>query len=298
MRILLTGANGFLGKSIVEELMHQNQLFYLSRSSNHYKVSLEKDVPHFHTSFDIVIHAAGKAHNVPISPKEVRKFYEVNVLGTLNLLKGLEAAGLPKKFVYISSVSVYGQESGINIDEDTFLGADDPYGLSKVEAENLILDWCNSNAIVCTILRLPLLVGKNPPGNLGAMIKAIQRGYYFNILHGHARKSMVLAEDIAKIILKAAEVGGIYNLTDGYHPSFNELSHLIAQQLGKTFIPNMPSWLAKTLAKLGDIIGPRFPLNSKKYKKITSDLTFKDLKAREAFGWNPTPVMEGFKLFA
>ena len=128
------------------------------------------------------------------------------------------------------------------------------------------------------------------------MIKGIKKGYYFNINEGHARKSMVLADDVAKFILKAAEVGGIYNLTDGYHPSFYEISHLIANQLGKSYIPNMPNFIAKFLAKIGDLIGPKFPINTDKYLKITSDLTFDDSKAREAFGWDPTPVLKGFKI--
>ena len=59
---------------------------------------------------------------------------------------------------------------------------------------------------------------------------------------------------------------------------------------------NMPLWLVKTIAKFGDLLGSKAPLNTNKLKKITSDLTFDDSKAREAFGWNPTSVLEGFKI--
>jgi hypothetical protein len=58
----------------------------------------------------------------------------------------------------------------------------------------------------------------------------------------------------------------------------------------------MPSLLANVLAKLGNILGDTFPINSNKLFKITSTLTFDDSKARKAFGWKPTPVLEGFKL--
>ncbi|MGG8473430.1 NAD-dependent epimerase/dehydratase family protein, partial [Rahnella sp. PAMC25617] len=102
---------------------------------------------------------------IPRTAIEKKQFYDVNVLGTLNLLKGLEKAGVPEQFVFISSVSVYGQQSGIFINEDHPLEAKDPYGLSKIEAEDLVLKWCEQHRVVCTILRLPLLVGKNPPGN-------------------------------------------------------------------------------------------------------------------------------------
>jgi nucleoside-diphosphate-sugar epimerase len=191
---------------------------------------------------------------------------------------------------------VYGKYFGIAIDENTPLLAKDPYGLSKIHAEQLILDWCKKHNVICTILRLPLLVGQNPPGNLGAMIKGIQKGYYFNIAGGNAKKSMVLATDVAKSILKVAEIGGIYNLTDGYHPSFKDLSNHISIQLGKKKPKNIPYWLAMIVSKFGDFLGYKVPLNTNNLKKITSDLTFDDRKAKESFGWNPTPVLKGFKI--
>ena len=143
---------------------------------------------------------------------------------------------------------------------------------------------------------MPLVVGLNPPGNLGAMIKGIRKGYYFNIAGGSAKKSMVLASDVAKYLLKASEIGGTFNLTDGYHPSFFELSENISHQLGKNRPKNLPLWLAKVSALIGDLFGAKAPLNSDKLCKITSDFTFDDTKAREAFGWDPTPALEGFKI--
>jgi nucleoside-diphosphate-sugar epimerase len=208
----------------------------------------------------------------------------------------LEKEALPKKFVFISTVGVYGQTSANLVNEDALLNAIDPYGKSKIEGEKLINNWCKEKNVKCTILRLPLIVGSNPPGNLGSMIKAIKKGYYFNIAEGKAKKSMVLAEDVANSILNAAEIGGIYNLTDGYHPSFLELSHHIAFQLGKKTPWNLPMWLTKWMAIFGDILGNKAPINSKKLQKITSDLTFDDSKARKAFGWNPTPILEGFNI--
>ena len=93
-----------------------------------------------------------------------------------------------------------------------------------------------------------------------------------------ARKSMVLASDVVKFILKAAEVGGTYNLTDGYHPNFNELSNCIALQMGKKFVPNMPLFFAKILAFIGDVVGQKFPINVNKLNKITSRLNLMILK--------------------
>jgi nucleoside-diphosphate-sugar epimerase len=293
MKILLTGANGFLG-SILQQKFKENDLTTLGRSSTDVIADLASTVPVFEKSYDLVIHAAGRAHIYPISFHEINLFHEVNVQGTANLLNGLKSAGLPKYFVFISSVSVYGLETGIDINEETPLAATDPYGKSKIEAEKLVTEWCAHHQVICTILRLPLIAGPNPPGNLGFMLKGLQSGFYFNIGGGKAKKSMVLAEDIANNLIAAAQTGGIYNLTDGEHPTFLDLSRLMANALNKSFVPNIPYFLAWMLAKIGDLVGAQAPFNSIKLKKITSSLTFSDAKARVSFGWNPTPVLKGF----
>ena len=124
------------------------------------------------------------------------------------------------------------------------------------------------------------------------MINGIKKGFYLNVAGGSAKKSMVLASDVAEFVLKASEVGGIYNLTDGYHPTLFELSNNIAKQLGKKPPLSMPFWFAKLIAFFGDSIGEIAPLNSRKLRKMNTSLTFDDSKARVFFGWNPTPVLE------
>lgn len=293
-KFLLTGASGFLGQRI-EYILGTDNFTSLGRSKSDIICDLSSQIPKL-PSLDLVIHAAGKAHSVPKTDEEKQEFFNVNVKGTENLLKGLEEApSLPKAFIFISSVSVYGMESGTDIDEVQPLNASDPYGLSKIQAEKIVQNWCAKNNVICGILRLPLLVGANPPGNLEAMIKGIRKGYYFNIAGGAARKSMVMVEDVATILPKLAEIGGVYNLTDGYHPNFKELSKHIARQLGKKCVSNMPKTIAMGLAKIGDLL-PKFPLNSKKLHKITADLTFNDDKARSVLGWSPCSVLDAFKI--
>jgi nucleoside-diphosphate-sugar epimerase len=295
--ILLTGGNGFLGKNILHKVEKIYDTKTLSKSFGDYIFSLEKAIPNFNEKFKIVIHLAGVAHVSIDSGNSRNIFHEVNVIGTKNLLTGLEMVGVPDQFIFVSSVAVYGKKFGSEINESSELFAKDPYGRSKIDAERLVINWCKFNNVVCTILRLPLVVGSNPPGNLGAMINGIESNRYFNIGDGNARKSMVLAKDVANFILKAGDVGGIFNLTDGYHPSFKELSNKISYQLGKKPPFALPKGFARIIAWIGDFIGSTAPLNSERFLKITTDLTFDDSKAREAFGWNPTPVLEGFKIY-
>ena len=297
MNILLTGSNGFLGKSLHSYFKKTHEVYSLNRSHSDFNFDISTIIPLFDTyKFDLVIHCAGKAHFIPKSNHENNLFNEINVLGTENLLFGLEKIEPPKFFVFISSVSVYGLIEGEFINESFPLIAIDPYGKSKIEAESIVKDWCNKNKVICTILRLPLIVGTNPPGNLGLMINAIKKGFYFNIGGGKAKKSMVLQSDVANYLLKAAEVGGVYNLTDGYHPSFFELSQCIANQVGKKHSFNIPRLIVKLLAIIGDVLGSKFPINTNRLSKINSTLTFDDSYARMKFGWKPNRVLDGFKL--
>jgi len=291
---ILTGASGFLGKSI---LQNSNINFLtLGRTKKSDIINdLVINIPNL-SNINLIVHCAGLAHFTPKNTEDEKLIYKTNVIGLKNLLSAFSIDNLPQKFVLISSVSVYGLIQGESIDEKTPLLAKDAYGKSKIEAEQIVKNWCNEHNIIYTIFRLPLVVGENPPGNLGSMFKGIQQGYYFNIAGGSAKKSMVLASDIAKFILKAAEKGGTYNLTDGLHPSFLELSYKIAEKIGKSTPANLSKLIAKFLAKIGDILGGNFPINTNKLLKMTSTLTFDDSKARVAFGWKPASVLENLKL--
>ena len=294
--ILLTGGNGFLGKKIKNSLNKNNiPVLTLGKSStNDIQCDLAFEIPNL-PAINMVIHAAGKAHTVPKTDNEKRNFYEVNVKGTQNILSALGNLTQLKKFVFISSVAVYGLSEGKEIDEHAPLNAADPYGASKIEAERLITEWCKPRGIDYYILRLPLIVGDNPPGNLGSMIKAIQRGYYFSIGSAKVKKSMVLANDVAKLIPDLNNKSGIYNLTDGYHPTFDELERAISNACNKGTSFKIPLTFAHILAKIGDKIGNKSPINTDRLKKIQSELTFSDKKARLELGWNPEPVLNFYK---
>jgi nucleoside-diphosphate-sugar epimerase len=294
---LLTGANGFLGGYLKSALLNLGEVDTLGRSASTWNVNLASTKPTFDKRYRLVVHNAGKAHVIPRDEFEGQQFFDVNVKGTEHLLQSLELSGVPQAFVFISSVSVYGLEAGLDISESQPLNARDPYGKSKIQAEELVTAWCKKNNVICTILRLPLIVGENAPGNLKTMINSIKKGFYFNIGGGQARKSMVLAQDVADLIVRAAEVGGVYNLTDGHHPNFKELSAAIARQLNKPAPAlNLPVGFARLLGRVGDLLGGRAPVDSLKIKKITANLTFNDDQARKLLDWQPTPVLDGLKI--
>lgn len=297
MRLLFTGASGFLGKTILPVLSQQFQVSSIGLTQDEdYQVDLCATVPDLSENFDFILHAAGKAHSIPKTEREKQVFYNVNYQGTVNLCRGLEKNKLPRAFIFISTVAVYGCETGDNIDESHPLNGNTPYALSKKQAEEFLQEWCDKHGITLGILRPCLLAGPNPPGNLGAMIKGIESGKYLSIGGGKAQKSILMAEDIARLIPLVGEKGGIYNVCDNDHPSFRQLEETISKQLGKKRPTNIPFWTAKTLAFAGDCLGQKAPINSLKLKKITESLTFSNEKAKRELGWQPLNVLQHFKI--
>jgi GlcNAc-P-P-Und epimerase len=294
--ILFTGASGFLGENIYPILSQQYDIDTLGLSVNDtYTINLAKDIPVLNKKYDIVLHAAGKAHDIPTN-KEEDQFFQINLQGTKNLCTALERNFLPKVFIFISTVAVYGIESGTMITEENALQGTTPYALSKIRAEEFLRNWCSKNNILLGILRPSLIAGKNPPGNLGAMIKGIRSGKYLRIGDGKTKKSVLMAEDIGRIVPKVSEIGGIYNICDDHHPSFLELETLITRQLGKKSPISIPYWFAKFLAMVGDLVGDKFPINSLKLSKIVKPLTFSNEKAKKKLDWQPLDVMTHFRI--
>lgn len=295
--LLFTGASGFLGAHVKPLLSVDYYIKKIGLTvADDYKFDLANEVPVLNEKFDIVLHAAGKAHSIPKTEEERKKFFDVNLQGTINLCIALEKMGVPKSFIFISSVAVYGVEFGMNIKEEHSLSGTSPYALSKIQAEEYLKSWCSKNNVILGILRPSLIAGKNPPGNLGAMINGIKTGKYLRIGDGSAQKSVLMAEDIARLIPKLAEVGGIYNICDNHNPSFAELEELIANQLNKKAPRSIPYLIAKRIALIGDIFGNKFPINSSKLDKITQSLTFSNEKAKRELDWEPIDVLQNFKI--
>lgn len=296
MKLLFSGASGFLGNNIISILKEKYDVRSMGLTTqDDYQVNIAKGIDEFDEKFDIVIHAAGKAHSVSNSKKEKDQFFQINFQGTKNFCAALER-NPPKSFIFISTVAVYGVESGININEEHALSGTSAYALSKILAEKYLETWCSENNIILSILRPSLIAGKNPPGNLGAMIKGIKTGNYYRIGSGTAHKSILMAEDIARLIPKLTNVGGIYNVCANHHPSFAELEVLISNQLQRKNPKSIPYWIAKSSALIGDILGNKFPINSSKLDKLTQSLTFSNEKAKRELDWEPLDVLQNFKI--
>lgn len=294
-KLLFTGGTGFLGKNVMPLLSLQYEVTTCGITPDDIiKANLVKEVPVLPEKYDVVLHAAGKAHVVPKTDEEKRAFYDVNYIGTIHLCDALEKVGAPKTLIFISTVAVYGCEYGELIDETHPLNGDTPYAKSKIMAEEFLTKWCLDNNVRLGILRPSLLAGKNAPGNLGAMVNGIKKGFYMNIAGGKVVKSILMAEDIARLVPLLEEKGGIYNVCDTRQPSFGEISASVAKQLGKHKPISIPYWMAWCMAKVGDLLGSKAPINTYKLEKMTKSLTFSNQKARHELNWEPLDVLDNY----
>lgn len=145
-KILLTGASGFIGSYILEELRSAGiEPDTLSRREGATCVcDLERETPVLGIGYDAVIHAAGT--------DEAGRADALNNEGTKRLLAALDTAP-PRHLTYLSSVHVYGSDPGTDVEESCFLRPDTEYSRSKIRAEKTLEKWCAEHGTTLTILR-------------------------------------------------------------------------------------------------------------------------------------------------
>jgi nucleoside-diphosphate-sugar epimerase len=291
MKILLTGHTGFLGSYLKREMLSRGlDVMGLGRGKDsdwHFDLgSGVNDFPRGKGSeeegpIDLVIHAAGLAHRVPKTEAEKQAFFDINLEGTRRLLRGLRDSGnVPKRFVFISTIAVYGEPMDADICVPPYPSEVDlekldltPYGLSKWKAEQLVQDWCRQEGVQGLIWRLPLIVGENAPGNLGAMEKAIRKGYYFRIGNSYERMRFYInIEELGMRVLALLEgkgsESGTFNVISG-KKSYGAFEDEIASKYGKK-VRSISLWMVRLAAKVGDLL-PGFPLNSYRLKKLLGE---------------------------
>ena len=253
-KLLFTGGTGFLGRNVRPIL---DKIYDVTTcgitSDDMLKVNLANEVPVLDKHYDIVLHACGKAHVVPKSEADKQAFYDVNYQGTVNICAALEKVGVPKALIFISTVAVYGCETGSDITEEHPLWGKTPYADSKIKAEEFLQEWAAKNNVTLGIIRPSLIAGPNPPGNLGAMINGIKSGRYLSIAGSKARKSVLMVEDIARLVPLLAEKGGIYNVCDTRQITAREIieHEREHQRIGAVIQKSMTGDAIKSIVPLG-----------------------------------------------
>lgn len=275
MTVGVTGYSGFLGKSLVKNF-RDNQIEVVTigrRTDSDIFLDLSKDSSPNSADLNCLIHLAGLAH------RKLNKgsgYNEVNFRVTESLKKKAYDQGI-NKFGFASTVLVYGKIDANNVDESHPLLSNSPYGLSKASCEKFIMSFFQDKPYAeVLILRLPLVVGPDAPGNLGYLDSAIRKRRYFSLGGNTSKKSIVFLSDINKTLmnwLKSNEKGVLsLNLCSG-ELNFNQLELDIAKYYSRKLVV-LPFGLGYKLIR---ILFYRFRLKTPVLSKIALNQTFETI---------------------
>lgn len=275
MKILLTGATGFIGQKLVRYLLeHTDATLQLavrkqcdigiSDALNIQRVgvitvgdiSLEANWNSALTDCEVVIHAAGRVHVInEEAPDSLHAFREVNVEGTLKLARQAIEAGV-RRFIFLSSIKVNGEytQSGIPFGPDDEVMPEHPYSISKYEAEKGLMDLAEKSQMEVVIIRPPLVYGPGVKGNFLYMIHWLQKKTPLPLgALKNNRRSFVsvdnLVDFIATCVNHPKAANQIFLVSDDDDLSTTLLLRKIRRLLGNPIpLLPVPSWLLNSAA--------------------------------------------------
>lgn len=297
MNILVTGASGFVGRGVCKalSLTKHNGYALLRRPQEGLKVKKQFIVEDFlsHSDWeailkgmDVVIHTAGLAH---VKRHPAQNYCDINTEITKKLALECVKAGV-KRFVFISTVSIYGVSSSQEIISLlTPYNPITPYGQSKLLAENFLQELYKVGTIETVIIRPPIVYGPAAPGNVQTLLKAIRKGIPLPFAATQNRRSMVFIENLADALLLCAThpkaKGNTYFVSDGRPVSIGELITGLARGMGeKARLFYFPDFLIRTPLKL---LGKEEIL-----EKITGSLQLDISDIQKTLGWKPIISVE------
>jgi len=220
-KVVVTGASGYLGSHIFAALASKPyQLVGTVRAAadsslwSSGDISAKTDWSEVLVGAEAVIHTANLAHRPQATAREYQR---VNVEGTMKLARQALELGV-KRFIFISSASVYGEGSDYAYYEETPLAPVTDYGRSKAQAESALLQLFKDSDANLFLLRLPMVVGTGAPGNFSRLVSLVERGFYLPFGSIANRRSLVGLESVTSTIercLTADAVGDtLFNVAD------------------------------------------------------------------------------------
>jgi len=304
MNIFLTGGSGFVGRALIDRLS--------AEPGCRLRLALRRDLPGLPPGMDVVriedispstdwqgalagcdalVHAAARVHVMCESSVDpLAEFRRVNVAGTLKLAQEAARAGV-KRFVFLSTVKVNGEETSIGKP----FKADDPpqpleaYAISKHEAEEGLKALAAQTGMEVVIIRPPLVYGPGVKANFHSMMVWLKRGVPLPLGAIHNKRSLVALDNLVDLLVTClghpAAANQTFLVSDGVDLSTTELLRHLGRALGRParLIPVPAAWLAWGGRMLGreDLI-----------RRLAGSLQVDIGKTRDLLGWAPKIPVE------
>ena len=290
MKILITGATGFIGRHLVKRLAKENKysISCLVRTTSNitplkpYGVEFiyaditdSSSVTRINGNFDVLYHCAALVENE--NPDTLN---HINKVGTHNACDLAYRLGI-QRVIYLSSVAVVSGNDNIPLIEDLPYAATNKYGQSKIEAEKIALEYRNKG-LSLVILRPPMVYGPDEPHMMGTLLKLLKHRLLPTINNGKNHLHMIYIENLVEAMLfclsKDEFLSGTFFVADKEILTIKELYNALAQGLDAKPPWNMPLWLTKIVLKMPGI--------GKRLKFIMKDRIYSTKKI-ESLGFNP-----------
>jgi UDP-glucose 4-epimerase len=276
-KLLITGSNGYLGSSFMYQ--YKNKYSFEKFSLLNQKLeNINFD------SIDIILHCAALVHQKVEHSYE--KYYQINVDYPLKLAKVAKENGV-KQFLFISTIAVYAEDEK-KLDENTICNPITPYGKSKLEAEKKLLEL-NDDSFIVSIIRPPMIYGKNAPGNIDSLVKLVKKISIIPLARIENKRSFISIQNLCYIINEVItrQKAGIFLASDDEPLSTSKLIKLISKNLDKKiYLIKIPFF--ESLLK---ILKPLF------HKRLYGSLEVDNRITKEKLNLsNPYSVEEGIKL--
>ncbi len=301
MKVLITGANGFVGRALCgEAVTHGWNVSGVTRVK--YTPSHGVDLCRIDTidgrtnwagifqGCEVVCHLAARVHVMSDSSvNSLDAFRQVNLHGSLNLARQAAAAGI-RRFLFISSIGVNGavtfQQPFTALDE---VAPHSPYAVSKFEAEMALQALAAETGMEVVIIRPPLVYGPNAPGNFGSLMRWLQRGIPLPLGAIYNQRSLVALDNLVDLIVTCLTHPSAANQTflvsDGEDVSTTDLLYRMGQAMNRParLIPVPASWLKLAAAMVGkrDVA-----------QRLCGSLQVDIEKTRQLLGWQPPLTLD------
>lgn len=295
MKILVTGASGFVGQSLVDTLKQRDisvaavgQKLRESNADTFFPVpdfTIQKAWQEPLVGCDVVIHLAARVHVMSeCSADPLTEFRKVNVDGTKCLAEAAARAGT-KRLIYMSSVKVNGEKTTSPYTELDVPNPQDPYGVSKWEAEQVLHKISAQTDLEVVILRSPLVYGAGVKGNFAQMINVLAKGIPLPLYSVQNMRSLIYVENLVDALILCAThpsaAGKTYLVSDGEDVSTTKLLARLGEAIGR---PARLFYCPPALLQLAGRLAGR----SDQVDRVLDSLQVDSSKIRRELSWSPS----------